>query len=158
MLHAGATKDYKKWPLPYFAQLCESLKQPGRQVVFIGAGADTAEIDGVLKHVKAPHDGIINLCNWLSLAELAAYFTHVHAMVGNDSGPFHLAAAQGVPGVVVFGPTDVSLWGPLSPKTSVLKGTEACDPQCTRQYCVKQHRCLTSLTPAAVLEKLTGLL
>jgi len=158
VLHAGATKEYKKWPLRYFAGLCEQLRQPGRQVVFIGAGADAAEIAGVLQLVAQPHDGIVNLCNQLSLAELAAYFRFVTAMVGNDSGPFHLAAAQGVKGLVIFGPTSVALWGPLSEKTAVLKGNAVCSPECTRRQCLHQHRCLTSITPQQVLSQLQTLL
>ena len=158
VLHAGATKDYKKWPLQYFAELCQLLRNPQRQVVFIGAGSDAAEIAGVLQQVPTPHDGIVNLCNSLSLAELATYFRHVSAMVGNDSGPFHLAAAQGVKGLVIFGPTSVALWGPLSAKTAVLKGTEPCSAECTRRQCLHQHRCLTSITPPQVLSQLLALL
>lgn len=158
VLHAGATKDYKKWPLKNFAALCESLRAPDRQVVFIGAGADAAEIDGVLKLVPAPQTGIVNLCNKLALAELAHYFRHVKAIVGNDSGPFHLAAAQGVAGLVIFGPTDVSLWGPLSAKAMVMKSAEPCAAGCTRQHCVVQHRCLTSVTPEHVLAQLQPML
>lgn len=158
VLHAGATKDYKKWPLGYFAQLCRLLQSPERQVVFIGAGKDAAEIDGVLQQVPHPHNGIVNLCNKLSLAELAAYFRHVSAMVGNDSGPFHLAAAQGVKGLVIFGPTSAALWGPLSQKTAVLKGAEVCSAECTRRQCLHQHRCLTSITPTQVLAQLLPLL
>jgi ADP-heptose:LPS heptosyltransferase len=163
ILHAGATKDYKKWPTRYFAELCVGLSQPNRQVVFIGAGADQHEIAQVLQLLPAPQrlalgTNILNLCNQLSLAELASYFTVASAIVGNDSGPFHLAAAQGVPGVVIFGPTRVDLWGPLSERTSVIKGEEVCSPDCTRRQCLHQHRCLTSITPEAVLTRLQPLL
>jgi ADP-heptose:LPS heptosyltransferase len=47
VLHAGATKDYKKWPLAHFAALAQQLSAGGQQVVFIGAGSDalaTAEV------------------------------------------------------------------------------------------------------------------
>lgn len=158
VLHAGATKDYKKWPHRHFAELCTLLQSPQRQVVFIGAGSDAAEINGVLQQVPQPHDGIVNLCNRLSLAELATYFSHVHAIVGNDSGPFHLAAAQGVAGLVIFGPTNVGLWGPLSAKTAVMKSAEGCGAECTRQQCMLQHRCLTTITPQLVLQRLQPLL
>lgn len=158
VLHTGATKDYKKWPLHYFAALCEALRDQQRQIVFIGAGADAAQIDGVLKQVAQPHTGIINLCNQLSLAELSQYLRRVRAMVGNDSGPFHLAAAVGVAGLVIFGPTNVALWGPLSPRTQVLQSAEGCASGCTRGHCVAQYRCLNSITPAQVLARLQPLL
>ena len=158
VLHAGATKDYKKWPSRYFAALCEALRDPRRQVVFIGAGTDAAEIDAVLQLVAQPHTGIVNLCNRLSLVELSHYLRRVRAMVGNDSGPFHLAAAVGVAGFVIFGPTNVALWGPLSERTQVLQSDEGCATGCTRQHCVAQHRCLNSITPAKVLARLQPLL
>ena len=158
VLHAGAAKDYKKWPSRYFAELCQALRRNDRQVVFIGAGKDAAEVAAVLAQIQQPEAGIVNLCNQLSLAELAQYFLKVSAIVGNDSGPFHLAAAQGVAGLVIFGPTNVALWAPLSPKTSVLKSSETCSPECTKQGCVHQHRCLTSITPEQVLAQLSPLL
>lgn len=158
VLHAGATKEYKKWPLHYFAELCEKLRQPGRQIVFIGAGKDAREIAEVLKLVKTPLTGIVNLCDKLSLAELAEYFRQVSAIVGNDSGPFHLAAAQGVPGFVIFGPTRVDLWGPLSESSSVISGHMLCGIECKRGQCPYQYRCLSSLTPDTVLTRLRPLL
>ncbi len=158
VLHAGATKAYKKWPQQYFAELCQALCREGRQLVFIGAGQDAEEIAAVLALVPQPHTGIVNLCNQLSLAELAQYFGSVSAIVGNDSGPFHLAAAKGVPGLVIFGPTSVALWGPLSPTASVLKSSEVCSAECTKHQCVHQHRCLTSITPRQVLDQLAPIL
>ena len=158
VLHVGATKAYKQWPLQYFADLCDQLRRPSRQIVFIGAGADATTVANVLQLVAQPQEGIINLCNHLSLVELASYLRHVQAIVGNDSGPFHLAAAQGVKGLVLFGPTDVALWGPLASNAAVLKGTESCAPACTRKQCMYQHRCLRSLTPTLVLERLQPLL
>ena len=155
VLHAGATKAYKKWPAHYFAELCQALRWADRQVVFIGAGQDAEEIAAVLAQVPLPHSSIVNLCNQLSLAELAQYFVGVSAIVGNDSGPFHLAAAQGVAGLVIFGPTKVELWGPLSPNTHVLKSKELCSAECTQQGCIHQHRCLTSITPQQVLAQLS---
>jgi len=158
VLHVGATKAYKKWPLHHFAALCEALRLPQRQIVFIGAGADAAEIGSVLEQVAQPHSGIVNLCNRLSLAELSQYLRRARAMVGNDSGPFHLAAAAGVAGLVIFGPTNAALWRPLSPRTQVVQSADGCAAGCTRQHCVAQHRCLNSITPTMVLARLQPLL
>ena len=43
--------------------------------------------------------------------------------VGNDSGPSHLAAALGLGGAVLFGPTDPARWRPLSPSLAVFRAT-----------------------------------
>jgi heptosyltransferase III len=47
------------------------------------------------------------------------------AYVGNDSGISHLAAAIGVPSVVLFGPTNPVVWRPLGPRVVILKQSDA---------------------------------
>lgn len=153
ILHAGATKDYKKWPVAHFAALARSLEEAGFQPVLIGAGAGDREANMAIKDVLgAP---VPDLANALSLAELAAFLPHGAAMVGNDSGPFHLAAALGLPGVVLFGPSEVSLWRPLSPRAIVLSGKAACAPDCSRHHCAWGRRCLQSLTPDRVMSEIS---
>ena len=155
-VHAGATKAYKKWPSENFAAMASALLQQNQQVVFIGAGQDGIETAAVLAMIAPSRSGArpINLCNQMSLAELAAFFRYAAAFVGNDSGPSHLAAAMGVPGFVIFGPTDVSIWGPLSSRTEVIKGSEPCALECTRKLCLHHHRCLRSIQPQLVADKL----
>lgn len=157
-IHAGATKEYKKWPLGYFVELANKLIDRDFFPVFIGAGKeDKQAVDAILPALKR-HDysvSAVDLCDELSLAELASFFTRVTVMVGNDSGPFHLASALDIPGVVMFGPTDKDIWRPLSSKSAVLKGLEACDPECTRRQCKYDHRCLKSITPEDVMDKIS---
>jgi ADP-heptose:LPS heptosyltransferase len=155
-IHAGATKAYKKWPNEHFAAMTSALMEQNQQVVFIGAGHDHIETASVLAMIAPSTRGSfpIDLCNQMSLAELAAFFTHIVAFVGNDSGPSHLAAAMGVPGFVIFGPTDVSIWGPLSSSTEVVKGSEPCALECSRKLCLHNHRCLRSIQPQLIAQKL----
>jgi heptosyltransferase-1 len=47
------------------------------------------------------------------------------AIVGVDSGPMHLAAALGKPGVAIFGPTDPSRNGPFHSRLAVLRASDA---------------------------------
>ncbi len=160
-LHASAAKDYKIWPTAYFAELISILNDQGYKSVLIGAGQVDQEANtNVLKNLKTNYPGIacIDLCNQLSLFELASLLTYVKAMVGNDSGPFHLAAALGVKGCVIFGPTDVALWRPLSEGSIVLKSEEACAAECTKTGCIYNNRCLKSIKPLQVLENLQSLL
>jgi ADP-heptose:LPS heptosyltransferase len=164
-IHASAAKDYKKWPVENFTNLISLLNEQGFKIVLIGAGhADQQTNNNILEHLKnnysdTNHDlSCIDLCNQLSLFELASLFTKVKAMVGNDSGPFHLAAALGVKGCVIFGPTDVALWRPLSEGSIVLKSDQACAPECTKTGCIYNNRCLKSIKPLQVLEKLQSLL
>lgn len=55
-----------------------------------------------------------------SLEELAEVLKGARVFVGCDSGPTHLAAALGVRTVVLFGPTDPAVWGPIGPAVRIL--------------------------------------
>lgn len=154
-VHAGATKKYKMWPLSHFVELIERIVQTGKQVVLIGSGADADNINAIVAQLSpACAQGVVNACNQFALAELVHFFRYATFVIGNDSGPFHLASALHVKGAVIFGPTDVRLWGPLSPQSVVLKGTEPCSADCTRKQCLHQHRCLWSIKPANVLQQM----
>ena len=56
------------------------------------------------------------------LSEIAALLSLARAVVGNDSGPTHLAAAVGCPTVALFGPPIRPLWAPLGAHVRVIAG------------------------------------
>jgi ADP-heptose:LPS heptosyltransferase len=57
------------------------------------------------------------------LEELAGLVARAGAMVGNDSGPSHLAAAMGCPVVAVFGPTSPAHFAPLGKEVQICQGS-----------------------------------
>lgn len=67
-----------------------------------------------------------------TLAELPALYAHAAAMVTNDSGPAHFAAATGLPTIVLFGPETPKLYQPLGNSRAIYAGL-ACSP------CVSAH-------------------
>jgi len=154
-IHPSATKAYKMWPESAFSNLCILLIKNGFQPVLVGAGKqDAARCAEILAGTGNDHATVINLCNRLSLRELASFFLLCSGIVGNDSGPSHLASAQGLPGVVIFGPSDAGIWGPLGRHSKVLQRQDLCDPGCSRRACLASYRCLQGITPAAVLTAL----
>lgn len=160
-IHPSATKDYKKWPEVAFKELCNLLINKGFTPALIGAGKEDeqrcAEIMATLSSTPgATALRPLNLCNQLSLGELAAFFRLCTGIVGNDSGPSHLASAQEVPGIVIFGPSEPTIWGPLGPRSRVLRKAELCDPRCSRRACFGAYRCLREITPTEVLDALTA--
>jgi len=50
------------------------------------------------------------------------------ALLTNDTGPMHLAAAVGTPVVAVFGPSDPRRYGPLGEGHRVLRVDLPCSP------------------------------
>jgi heptosyltransferase-3 len=152
-LHAGATKDYKQWPLDHFTALCRLLLNAGMQPVLLGAGHSDQRINQ--KIIQDLDDGksegqVVDLCNTLSLKELAILLSSCHFMIGNDSGPFHLGSALGIKGSVIFGPTNKAIWGPLGNVSNLIQGEFKCDPACSKAYCLHDHRCLKEITPDQV--------
>lgn len=166
VLHAGASKIYKQWPAEHFTELTQLLLARGYQVVLIGAGVRDTEVNqNIYRQVvasvtapaargEAPEPACIDLCNRLSLPELAQVLSKAALMVGNDSGPSHLASSLGLPGVVIFGPTDIPIWRPLGRHTTVLDNKALCDVTCTRHRCPMRYLCLRSVTPQDVMNAL----
>ncbi len=89
----GATK---RWP--HYPELAQHLLDAGQLPVTVPGpleAATFAHIPGIcLQH----RDGRV-----LDLRELAGVLRNAKAVVGNDSGPTHLAASLGVPGLALFG-------------------------------------------------------
>ena len=54
------------------------------------------------------------------LAEVKNLMSGAALFIGNDSGPAHIAAAFGVPVVVLFGPSDPVTWAPWRTEARVL--------------------------------------
>ena len=101
ILHPFATTPGKTWPAAGFLAVAQHLTQSGLEPVFIGGATDDFSPFRAFRTISgAPLSGIKSL-----LAAASLY-------VGNDSGPAHMAAALGVPSVVIFGASDAAIWGP----------------------------------------------
>ena len=94
----------------------------------------------------------------LALSELAALLARSDLYLGNDSGVSHLAAALGVMTAVVFGPSNVARWGPRGKNVIIVTQNVECAPCAVSMMKNCAHRkCLTTLEPEYLIEKLTGL-
>ena len=84
-----------------------------------------------------------------SILALAA----VDAVVANDSGLMHIAAALGTPTIALFGPSDPRLWTPLNPLAAVIEPPdERPCPQCGKPDCGDvRHRRTAAIAPGRVL-------
>ena len=100
VIHAVAATPEKTWAAEHFLAIADHLTQSGLSPVFIGAGDDDL----------APFRQFRTLQS--SLSEIKRQLASAALFVGNDSGPAHMAAAFGVPSIVIFGPSDPAIWGP----------------------------------------------
>ena len=101
-------------------------------------------------------------CGEPTLEELEVIVARARLFIGGDSGPLHVAATTTVPIVALFGPTlparSMPWRSPAVPAVALEPGPLPCRP-CHQRTCVPgDFRCLTAVTPAAVVAASTALL
>lgn len=116
IVHPGSGSRGKNWPVDRYAGLIERLAADGVScAVLMGpAEAERPEL-----HAALP--GSVPRLQPPSYVELAETLRAARLVVGNDSGPGHLAAAVGTATVSVFGPTRAAVWRPLGPRARVVR-------------------------------------
>jgi heptosyltransferase-2 len=134
----------KRWPSESFAELARTLAGDGVQCVMIGAAADAPAAAEVSRTMP-----MLDLVGQTDLPTLAGVLVNCRALVTNDSGAMHLAAAAGVAVTAVFGPTDERATRPLGDAHRVLTHPVWCRP-CMLRECPIDHRCMRGITAAAV--------
>ena len=146
----------KRWPAAYFAEM--GLRT-GLPLVLLGSAKEAALCDEIaqLIHQERPKSAR-NLAGKTDLSQAMALIASSQAMLSNDSGLMHVAAAMGVPQVAVFGSSSPLHTPPLSDKAVVLwlKNEASYQPSldcapCFERNCPLGHlRCLNDLTPERV--------
>lgn len=111
VLHAGAQDATRRWPTERFAELGRRLHERyDARVVLVGSEQDAAASAEAARRIGP---AATDLTGCLSLGGLLGLASRSVLMVGNDSGPRHLAAATGVPTVGIFWVGNVVTFGPL---------------------------------------------
>jgi heptosyltransferase-2 len=150
----------KRWPASHFAVLAEQLPLP---VVLLGSGKEATLCAGIAHTVNAVQPG--HCLDWsgrTSLDQALATIAAAKAMVSNDSGLMHVAAAFEVPQVAIFGSSSPLHTPPLNPLAHVvwLKNDLQYQPPlecapCFKRECPLGHtRCLVDVQPDVVLQYL----
>lgn len=153
-IHPGAGKDYKIWSSAGFAQVADWLVSNGYQTVLLGTAREREKVAEIRSLMKLQ---ALDLSEQLSLQDLVELFQRAKLFIGNDSGPMHLAAISGTPVLALYGPTDVTVWGPLSEKAYILRGKNRC-PDCAKGFCVHNLECMKLLRPEKVIAELQSIL
>ena len=108
IIHPFASSPEKAWPANRFIAVARQLRQLNINPVFLAGPTDDV----------APFE---NFGHWqTSLKETKRLISGASLFIGNDSGPAHIAAAFGVPVVVLFGPSDPVTWAPWRTESQVL--------------------------------------
>lgn len=131
----------KQWPIENYDSLGQLLSREGFKLV-ANVPAGRVEELAALKHVHVHTSFISGL---IDATRRAA------AVVGVDSGPLHLAAALGKPGVALFGPTDPRLTGPYGGTMRVIRTEEV---ETTYKRHMNVHASMRAITPQQVAQTL----
>lgn len=137
----------KRWPPESFAELASTLSADGVGCVMIGGAADAPTAAEIERRCPA----VANAVGRTDLPTLAGLLLHCRALVTNDSGAMHLAAAAGVPVTAVFGPTNEHETRPVGAAHVVVTHSVWCRP-CMLRECPIDHRCMRGVRVATVLD------
>jgi len=112
-LHPGSGSEKKNWPEANWRELIQKLS--GSRLLLVGGEAEEGRLERLAE--VAPCE----LARSLPLAQLAARLGACSLFVGHDSGISHLAAAVGIPTIVLWGETTEAVWRPLGEHVSLIK-------------------------------------
>ena len=111
VLHVSPKFAYKTWTVAGWTSLGRWLVD--REITVVVAGGATAEEQGHLNEVmQAMPSKSVNLAGRLGLPALGFLLSRAALYVGTDTAVSHMAAAVGVPTIVLFGPSNPIKWGP----------------------------------------------
>ncbi len=112
VVHPFASTPEKQWPKERFCEIARYLKLWNiNPVILVGPQEDVSGfqahqvVQGKLSHAKA------------IMAKAVAF-------IGNDSGPAHIAAAFGIPSLVLFSKSNPAIWGPWRTECQVIAAPE----------------------------------
>jgi len=124
-LHVGSGSRRKNWPARCYGELAGWWI--GRRAGHVLATGGPADEEALAEFESAcGEEGVFTLREE-SLPRVAACLARCEAVVGNDSGVMHMAAAVRVPTVTLFGPTDPRVWRPYSSKGAVVTPASGSD-------------------------------
>jgi lipopolysaccharide heptosyltransferase II len=158
-LHPGASREIRRWPSERFAELGAGLRDSGVEPVYVFGPAEKPLADAVdswwrARGLPAPRSAAPS-----TIRVLGALFERSDAVVTNNTGPMHVAAAVGTPGVFIHGPTPVGRWQPPGETwVPVCASDVPCRP-CDSPRCGKDRLlCMEAVTVGQVRAALDGVL
>ncbi len=148
----------KRWPERHYAAVASQRIEDGEQVWIFGSAKDVPVAEAIrqlLPESQRRHCHV--LAGKTSLAEAIDLLSCANAVVTNDSGLMHIAAALNRPLVAVYGSSSPQFTPPLADAVEVVRLGLDCSP-CFKRECPLGHlNCLNELLPSRVLDALSNL-
>ncbi|NBC98809.1 ADP-heptose--LPS heptosyltransferase RfaF [Atlantibacter hermannii] len=149
----------KRWPHYHYAALAEKLIAQGYQIALFGSAKDHDagnQIIAALPEEQQPW--CRNLAGETALEQAVVLIAACEAVVSNDSGLMHIAAALDRPLVALYGPSSPDFTPPLSHKARVIRLITGYHKVRKGEGEQGYHQSLIDITPERVNDELSSLL
>jgi len=159
-LAPGSRWGTKRWPAEGYAEVARALQDRGLRPLLVGS-PDESEL--CRRVAKLSGRDLPSIAGGTGIGELAALLERSAALVANDSGPAHVAAAVGRPVVSIFGPTVPAMgYVPFGSRHRIVEhpglDCRPCDHHGPRRCPLGHFRCMREIDAASVVSALEQVL
>lgn len=149
----------KRWPHYHYATLAQQLINQGWQVILFGSAKDHPTGEQIYQSLRDDlRQHCRNLAGETQLEQVIGLLASCRAVISNDSGLMHIAAALNRPLVALYGPTSPDFTPPLSDKAQVIRLISGYQKVRKGEALSGYHQSLIDIHPELVLEELEQLL
>ncbi len=150
----SAAFAHKMWESKEIVEFIRALQRRAECKILLCGG--TLEAEKMAAAIRECGDAVIHTGTENSLQEFAAILSLARVVVTGDSIGMHLALAQGVKVVALFGPTcaqEIEMYG----RGEKLRAGLDCSP-CYKRSCDRRPTCMEAIRPEVVVEAVLRLL
>lgn len=146
-IHAGGLYGRAKhWGDQRYVEVVRHLREEGYDVVMLTSPGEREQA----QRIAMTCNGVAIYGHEGDVLDLAAALSQCSAVITNDSGPLHVAAALGIPSVSIFGPTDPDRTV-IAGATRVIRQRLDCQPCYQRECPLRHHHCMVGVSVDEVL-------
>jgi heptosyltransferase-3 len=118
-VHPGSGSERKNWPETKWLELLQTLlAETSMNFLLVGGEAEGSRLQLLAARLPGAR---VHIAQSRPLPELAHQLRSCRAFIGHDSGISHLAAAVGLPGLVLWSDTVETIWRPKSAQVEILR-------------------------------------
>ena len=159
--NASELLPLRRWMPERFAELIRRVLAAYDDVIVLITGAPSERPDAEKMAADCRSDRCVSFAGQSALSDLPLLYALAVAMVTNDSGPAHFAAAAGLPTIILFGPETPNLYQPLGNSKAIYAGI-ACSPCVSahnhRKSACNDNVCMRAISVEQVFQALTAVL
>ncbi|MFH1770953.1 MAG: glycosyltransferase family 9 protein [archaeon] len=123
---AAESSRQRMWPEKRFIELADNLiTKYDAKIVFVGSPGELEQINVIRRKMRSRSS---TTAGKLSLRQTFSFIEKCKIFISNDTGPMHIAAAQGVKTIGLFGPNTPARWGPYGEGNISLYHKTWCSP------------------------------